>query len=397
VNASSAAERFRSVFGTEPELAWHAPGRVNLIGEHTDYNDGFVLPVALPLGVLTVAGRAPHGVLRLASVQHPGEPVELRIDELCPGRLDGWAAYPAGVLWQLARSGARPGAGAQPPGGAWSPGGAALLLDGDLPSGAGLSSSAAVECSVGMAANELYGLGLDRMRVAEMAQAAETEFVGVPCGLMDQCASLLCEDGHALFFDTRALRVEQVPLDFEAAGLALLLVDTASPHRLVAGEYAARRRECEAAAAELGMATLRDVEPDDLARALDRLSSELLRARVRHVVTENARVLEVVSLLRAGRTEQIGELFTASHESLRVDFEVSSTEQDTAVRSALEAGALGARMTGGGFGGSVIAVVTTRTREAVSAAVAEGFARAGLPSPSCSVVHASAGARRVAI
>jgi galactokinase len=388
-SARTAADRFRAVFGFEPELAWHAPGRVNLIGEHTDYNDGFVLPVALPLGVLAVAGRAPEGLLRLASVQHPGEPVEVRVDELRPGRLDGWAAYPAGVLWQLERAGAALGGVAL--------GGVALLLDGALPSGAGLSSSAAVECSVAMALNELFGLRLDRMRLAEVAQAAETEFVGVPCGLMDQCASLLCEAEHALFFDARLRRVEQVPLDFEAAGLTLLLVDTASPHRLVAGEYAARRRECEAAAAELGVAALRDIGAGELAGMLGRLSSQRLRARVRHVVTENERVLDVVSLLRTGHVDSIGGLFTASHESLRVDFEVSSTEQDLAVRAALDAGALGARMTGGGFGGSVIAVVTTRTREAVADLVSAEFAGAGLPAPTCSAVHPSAGARPVSL
>jgi galactokinase len=246
-----------------------------------------------------------------------------------------------------------------------------------------------------MAANELCGLGLGRMRMAQTAQAAETDFVGVPCGLMDQCASLLCEAGHALFLDTRSLAVEQVPLDFESAGLALMLVDTASPHRLVAGEYAARRRQCETAAAELGVAKLRDVGIDGLSSALERLRSPLLRARVRHVVTENARVLEVVARLRAGRGDGIGELLTASHESLRVDFEVSSPEQDLAVRAALQAGALGARMTGGGFGGSVIALVSGRDQQAVADAVTAGFARAGLASPTCSVVSPAAGAHRV--
>jgi galactokinase len=383
--ADRPADRFRAVFGAAPELAWYAPGRVNLIGEHTDYNDGFVLPVALPLGVLALAGRAPEGLLRLASVQHPGELVEVGFEDLRPGLLDGWAAYPAGVLWQLRGTGAA------------AKGGVALLVDGALPSGAGLSSSAALECSVGMAVNELSGLGLDRMRVAEVGQAAETDFVGVPCGLMDQAASLLCEADHALFFDTRMRAVEQVPLDFGAAALSLVLVDTASPHRLVAGEYAARRRECEAAADELGVVALRDLEVTELAQALPRLSSRRLQARVRHVVTENTRVLEVVSLLRAGRIEAIGRLFTASHESLRVDFEVSSTEQDLAVGAALGAGALGARMTGGGFGGSVIVLVTEQARGGVVDAVTAAFARAGMHSPTCSVVRPSAGARRVSI
>jgi len=380
------AGRFRAVFGSDPQVAWHAPGRVNLIGEHTDYNDGFVLPVALPMGVTAVAGPARDGLLRLASAQHPGEIVQVRIDQLRPGQPQGWAAYPAGVLWQLGRA-VRPWAGA----------GVALLLDGALPSGAGLSSSAAVECSAGMALDEMSGLGLDRMRVAEIAQAAESDFVGVPCGLMDQSASLLCEPRHALFFDARSRTVEQVPLDFGACGLTLVLVDTASPHRLVAGQYAARRRECETATRELGVAALRDVGSVGLVDTLARLSSDRLRARVRHVVTENARVLDVVSLLRAGHVSAIGPLFTASHESLRVDFEVSSSEQDLAVRAALDAGALGARMTGGGFGGSVIALVDARSEASVVDAVTDAFARAGWPSPTCSAVHPSAGARRVSV
>jgi galactokinase len=248
-----------------------------------------------------------------------------------------------------------------------------------------------------MAVNELFGLGLDRRRVAEVAQAAESEFVGVPCGLMDQCASLLCEAGNALFFDTRSGAVEQIPLDLEVAGLELLLVDTASPHRLVAGEYAARRRECESAAAELGVTALRDIGVGELAQALARLREPSLRARVRHVVTENARVLEVVSLLRGGRAQEVGALFTASHESLRNDFEVSSTEQDLAVRAALDAGALGSRMTGGGFGGSVIALAGATAADAVRDHVTAEFARAGLPAPTCWTVHASAGARRVSL
>jgi galactokinase len=380
-SADAVSDQFREVFGRAPEVAWHAPGRVNLIGEHTDYNDGFVLPFALPSGVVAAAARAPGYDLRVASTGYPGELLEVSEDAR-PGSVSGWAAYPAGVLWRLRRDGLLIG-------------GVDLLLDSTLPSGAGLSSSAAVECAVGMAVDQLLGLGLDRVRMAGVARSAENDFVGMPCGLMDQYASLLCVEGHALFLDTRTRVTEQVPLDFDAAGLALLLVDTASPHRLVSGDYAARRKDCEQAAAELGVAALRDVEPGGLVAALDRLSSDRLRARVRHVVSENARVREVVGLLRTGRPERIGELLTASHESLRDDHQVAGPEQDLAVRAALDAGALGARMTGGGFGGSAIALVEAAAAGAAGEAVAVAFAEAGFPAPRCAPVSPSAGARRL--
>jgi galactokinase len=368
---------FAEVFGRAPEVAWFAPGRVNLIGEHTDYNDGFVLPFALPLGVTAAVARAPGYDLRVASTRHPGEVVEVSEDAR-PGEVTGWAAYPAGVLWRLRRDGLLLG-------------GVDLLLDADLPVGAGLSSSAAVECATGMAVDQLFGLGLERVWVAGVARAAENDFVGMPCGLMDQYASLLCVPGHALLLDTRSRATTHVPLAPEP-DLALLLVDTGSPHRLVSGEYADRRRQCEQACAELGVPALRDVPVGSLADALRRLSSDRLRARVRHVVTENDRVPRAAALLRSGRVGELGELLTASHESLRVDYEVSSPEQDLAVTAAREAGALGARMTGGGFGGSVIALVPTAARAAVVEAVTEAFASAGWALPTCSEVRPSAGA-----
>ncbi len=372
---------FRDLFGGEPASVWHAPGRVNLIGEHTDYNDGFVLPFALPLGVLAAVGPAPGGVLRLASAQHPGTPVEVSPDELRPGRVTGWAAYPAGVVWALRRAGL-PVEGLK------------LLLDGKLPAGAGLSSSAAVECAVGMAVDELYGLGLGRARIAALARSAEAEFVGMPCGPMDQHASLMCTRGHALLLDTRSLVHEQVPLDFAADGSALLLVDTGSTHRLVTGEYATRRRDCEAAAIELGVPSLREICPAELPDALRRLGSERLRSRVRHVVTENERVVRVAERLRAGRPSAIGELLTASHESLRVDYQVSGPQLDLAVATALRAGALGARMTGGGFGGSVIALAAGQALQRMVDEMLAAFARVGLPAPSCASVAPAAGASR---
>ncbi|MBV9314967.1 MAG: galactokinase [Pseudonocardia sp.] len=388
MNVSPAVTAFRAAFGHDPEVAWHAPGRVNVIGEHTDYNDGFVLPFALGLGVIAVAARAANGLLRARSMQYPADAIELEPTDLRPGKVTGWVSYPAGVLWQLRRVGL-PVEGIE------------LLLDGALPSGAGQSSSAAVECAVGMAVNELFGLALDRIQVADAARRAESDFVGMPCGLMDQYASLLCTEGSALFLDTRSGKTEQIPLDFAAADTALLVVDTASPHRLVTGQYAARRRDCEQAARALGVAALRDVTEDELAGLLPRLDQASWRARVRHVVTENARVLRAVALLRRGCVADIGPLLTASHVSLRDDYQVSSPEQDSAVRAALDAGAFGARMIGGGFGGSVIALVAAGRQAEVTDAVATSdvisATGAGLPTPICTSVRPSAGARRLEI
>jgi galactokinase len=357
---------FRAAFGGEPETVWRAPGRVNLIGEHTDYNDGWVLPLALPLGVAVALRRNDSGVLRMVSGQQPGDAAEIRVEALTPGSVPGWAGYPAGVVWRLRARG-------------FDVGGLDLAVDGDLPGGAGLSSSAALECAVVMAVADVHGLRITRPEAAADARAAENDFVGMPCGVMDQYASLMCTADHALFLDTRTLVTEQVSLDFARAGLTLQLIDTNAPHRLVDGEYADRQAACAAAAATLGVRALRDV--DDLDAALARLGDDVLRRRVRHVVTENARVLDTVAALRAGRPADVGPLLTASHTSLRDDYEVSVPELDVAVDAALAAGALGARMTGGGFGGSVVVLGTAERADAIAAAVADAFAARGFTAP----------------
>jgi galactokinase len=264
-----------------------------------------------------------------------------------------------------------------------------------VPAGAGLSSSAALECAVALAVDEVFGLGIERGALARLAQRAENDFVGVPSGIMDQSASLLCHEGHALFLDTRTLQVEHVPLDLPAAGLALLVVDTRAPHRLADGEYAARRHDCEQGAATLGVPYLRDVDVDALPAALRRLEDDTIRRRVRHVVTENARVLDTVDLLRSGRVKDTSSLLTASHASLRDDFEVTVPELDTAVDAALQAGALGARMTGGGFGGCVIAVVPVHATDRVTDAVRRAFDEHGFTAPEAFVTTASPGAHRL--
>jgi galactokinase len=363
------------------EEIWFAPGRVNLIGEHTDYNDGLVLPFALAQGVTVRGAARADGVLEVSSAQAPGQPLSARVADLAPGsvtgRVTGWAAYPAGVAWALRAAG-------------HAIGGATLDIDSDLPQGAGLSSSAALECAVALALCELSGLDVPRPELARIAQRAENEFVGVPCGIMDQSAALLCTAGNALLLDCRSGLTAQVPLVMD--GLTLLVIDTGAAHELVGGEYAARRAACEEAAAALGVPALRDVK--DLADALARLDDDVLRRRVQHVVTENHRVEATVGLLRAGSGLEIGALLTASHLSLRDQFEVSWPEADVAVEAATRAGARGGRMIGGGFGGSVIALVPDDRLAAVRQQVTTAYAARGWTAPSFLDATPSEGARR---
>ncbi len=379
--AGKVAAAYRERTGRDPDGVWAAPGRVNLIGEHTDYNDGFVLPAAIDRLVLVAAGRRDGGRLRLWSLQ-TGPPADLELAAVGPGRVDGWAAYPAGVAWALGQAGAELG-------------GADLVVDGDVPAGSGLSSSAALECATAAALADLHGAGLDRPALAAAARRAENEVVGVPSGAMDQMVSMLGKAGHALFLDTRSLDTEQVPLPLDAAGLCLLVIDTRAGHRLVDGAYADRRAACEAAAAVLGVPALRDATLDQVEAAAEALGDPGLR-RARHVVTENARVLEAVTLLRAGQLDRLGPLLAASHASLRDDYEVSSPELDTAVEAAVAAGAVGARMTGAGFGGSAIALVPAERAEQVGDRAREAFAAAGFGPPEVTAVAPSDGARRLA-
>jgi galactokinase len=377
---------FAETFGGKPEGRWWAPGRVNLIGEHTDYNEGFVLPLALEQGVAAAARPVDQPVLRVRSAQQEGI-VELALAEITPDTVSGWSAYVAGVAWALRE------AGHDVPG-------LEVVVDGDIPAGAGLSSSAALECAVAVAWNDLAGLDLSRDDLAAAAQRAENDVVGAPTGGMDQMASLHGRAGHAVFLDMRSLRAEQVPFDPPAAGLTLLVIDTHAPHAHVDGEYAERRRSCTQAAEILGVPALRDVSLDGLDDALARLGAgaegDLLRKRVRHIVTENARVLDVVAALRSGADPRtIGPALTASHASMRDDFEITVPEVDTAVAAALEAGAYGARMTGGGFGGCVLALVEADAVEPVVRAVEAAYEKAGFRAPSTFVATASDGARKL--
>ncbi|MEU4772163.1 galactokinase [Micromonospora sp. NPDC023644] len=380
--AARATAAFRSAYGEPPAGRWAAPGRANLIGEHTDYNDGFVLPFALPLRTVVAAAPQPGDTWTVCS-ELTRETVAFGADDVAgAGRVAGWGAYVAGVVWALREAGhAVPGA--------------RLAIASDVPLGAGLSSSAALEAAVLAALVDLGGLDLPAERRPRLAQRAENDYVGAPTGIMDQSAVIRCRAGHALFLDCRDESVEQVPFDLDAAGLAVLVVDSRAPHRHADGEYAARRASCERAAGLLGVAALRDVAADGLADALARLDEDETRRRVRHVVTENQRVLDTVALLRAGRVREIGPLLTASHASMRDDFEITVPEIDTAVEAALAAGALGARMTGGGFGGCVLALVDAERGDAVADAVTAAYAERGFAAPGHVSVLPGPGATRL--
>ena len=308
--------------GATQQGTWFAPGRVNLIGG-PDYNDVFVLPFALGAGVGAAASRRSDRQLALTSRQFGGEPVVLDIDALEPGLpVTGWAAYPAGVAWALRQAG-------------YLPGGADVAIDADLPAGAGLSSSAALECSVALALTELYQVPVPRRELAALARRAENEFAGVPTGIMDQLAALLGRAGHALLLDCRTGTEAAVPLDPAAAGLTLLVIDTRARHALGDGQYGHRRQACEAAASELGVRSLRDVVADPGAPA--RLTDPALRSVCEHVIAENGRVLRVAELLRAGDQAAVGDLLTASHRSLRYRFRMSWPQADAAVEAAIDA------------------------------------------------------------
>ncbi|CAB95929.1 galactokinase [Streptomyces coelicolor] len=381
--AGTVGERFRELYGAEPEGVWAAPGRVNLIGEHTDYNDGFVMPFALPHQAVAAVSRRDDGILRLHSADIDADPVELRVADLAPGSDKSWTAYPSGVLWALREAGHELT-------------GADVHLASTVPSGAGLSSSAALEVVLALAMNDLYALGLRGWQLARLCQRAENVYVGAPVGIMDQTASACCEAGHALFLDTRDLSQRQIPFDLAAEGMRLLVVDTRVKHSHSEGEYGKRRAGCEKGAALLGVDALRDVPYADLDAALERLGDEEeVRRLVRHVVTEDERVERVVALLESGDTRAIGAVLVEGHASLRDDFRISCPELDLVVDTALASGALGARMTGGGFGGSAIVLVEAAGVDAVTKAVEDAFAAAGLKAPRVFEAVPSAGARRL--
>lgn len=353
---------FKEVFGSEPDVVAAAPGRVNVIGEHVDYSDGFVLPFAISNRTTVSIKKRADKMIRLASAQRQSSIYETYIDKLNPGAEGKWERYPLGVIWILGITS-----------------GLDIFVDGKVPLGAGLSSSAALECSTAVALNSLFNLGHDLRDLARLTQRAENEFVGVPCGIMDQSISLMGKAGHALLLDCRDLTTKLVPMDLAASDLELLIIDTQAHHSLVDGGYAERRAACESAANKLGK-SMRELTFAELDTNKAKLTEVEFR-RARHAVTEIARVLECVSALEMKNFAKVGELINQSHRSLRDDYNVSCPELDLSVEASLATGAIGARMVGGGFGGSAIALVKHENVEKTKEAVTRAFMERGFKAP----------------
>lgn len=379
-NIESAAVAFEERFGYAPTGVWSAPGRVNLIGEHTDYNLGFVLPFAINRRTYAAIALRTDSLVHVASsfsdVQH-----QVDLAEIAKNAENDWAAYPFGVAWAVAKLAQKTGIGFD------------AYFESDVPVGSGLSSSAAIECSTALALNDLWQTELSRPELARAGQLAENEIVGAPTGIMDQSASLLGERDHAVFLDCKSLEAQSIELGFDAAGLELLIIDTRVAHRLNDGGYATRRAACELGASQMGATSLREVSVDQLDKAKEIMDDVTFR-RVRHIVTENERVLETVEKLRNEGPTAIGALLNASHVSMRDDFEISIDELDTAVDVAIRHGAVGARMTGGGFGGAAIALAPIAKVSEITLAVLAEFELLGYGKPNIFAVTADQGARR---
>jgi galactokinase len=360
---SQIEKKFLETFGVEPDLVAAAPGRVNLIGEHIDYSDGFVLPFAIKDRTLVAARKRNDSTVRIASAQRRNKIVTVDINKVKPGLKGEWERYALGVLWAL---GVKDGVD--------------LLIDGHVPLGAGLSSSAALECSVATAMNHLFDLGFNLEELARLTQKAENQYVGVPCGIMDQSVSLMATQGSALLLDCRDLSTKNIPFDVASSGLELLIIDTQAHHALTDGGYAERRASCESVVGKLGIRSLRELTMEQLENSRGSLTeTEFVRAR--HAVTEMKRVLDCVQALSDSNFAKVGELINQSHASLRDDYTVSCPELDTAVDAALAAGALGSRMVGGGFGGSAIALIqASKTTETIKA-IEKGFSSKGFKAP----------------
>ncbi|MGD1171861.1 galactokinase [Mycobacterium seoulense] len=353
-----------------------APGRINLIGEHTDYNLGFALPIALPQRTVVTFTPDRGDAITVVS-DHADGPVRIPLDT-APGGVTGWAAYVAGVMWALRQ------AGHPVPGGA-------MHVTSDVPMGSGLSSSAALECAVLGAIATAAGVRVDPREQARLAQRAENDYVGAPTGLLDQLAALFGRPAIALLIDFRDLTVAPVAFDPDAAGVALLVIDSRARHTHAGGDYAARRASCERAAADLGASSLREVQ-DRGPSAVAAVSDPVDARRARHVLSENQRVIDCVAALEHSDFAGVGRIFTASHASMRDDFGITTGHIDLIADTAVRAGALGARMTGGGFGGCVIALVPADRTDAVGEAVRSAVAAAGFEPPVITRTRAAAGA-----
>ena len=336
---STIEKKFVDTFGQSPEVIAAAPGRVNLIGEHIDYSDGYVLPFAIADRTYAALRRRPDRLVRIASAQRKNTVITVNLDEVHPGLKGQWERYVLSVIWAMQIKH-----------------GVDVMIDGQVPLGAGLSSSAALECSVATALNDLFSLGFSVKSLARLAQKGENEYVGVPCGIMDQSVSLMAKRGSALLLDCRDLTSRDIVFDVAPHGLELLIIDTQAHHSLTDGGYAQRRASCDGVVAKLAVRSMRELTMEKLEASHNLISTtEFMRAR--HAVTEIARVLDAIKALESKNFTTLGHLLNASHASLRDDYDVSCPELNTAVDAAITAGALGARMVGGGFGGSAIALI----------------------------------------
>ena len=367
---------FVARFGHDPAGIWSAPGRANLIGEHTDYNNGFVFPFGIDRRTYVAISPRQDSKIRIASSITDGL-VEFEMGKQTPADLD-WALYPLGVAWVM-RADFKFGFDA--------------FFFSDVPVGAGLSSSAAIECAMAIALNELWDAGKSRQELALIGQKAENEVVGAPTGIMDQTASMLAQRDAAVLLDCQSLETELVPLGLQERGLVVAVIDTRVAHRHSDGGYRSRRDACEKGAKQMGVDSLRDLSEVDLPAAEEKLD-EVTYRRCKHVVTENRRVLDAVDALKRGDMALLGQLLLQSHASMRDDFEISVVELDTAVELAMEVGAVGARMTGGGFGGAAIAIIDQNKMELLAEHVKAVFARKGFAAPNVFAVAPSDGARR---
>ena len=375
---SSISHEFQTLFGHLPEVTSEAPGRVNLIGEHIDYSEGFVLPFAIANRTHAAISRSSDGLVRVSSHQRRNNIFSISISDVKPGSKGDWEKYVLGVIWSLGITE-----------------GLNILVDGNVPAGAGLSSSASLECAVAVGLNTLLNLGLSDKELTRATQRAENEYVGMPCGIMDQSVSLMAHSGSALLLDCRDLSTRHIAFDVASSGLELLIIDTQAHHSLTDGGYAERRASCETAVAKLGITSLRELSLNQLESSREKLT-EIEFMRARHAVTEMARVIDAVEVLEKKDFASLGLLLNQSHASLRDDYNVSCPELNCAVDASLAAGALGARMVGGGFGGSAIALIkashTTETIAAVEKAFADNRFKAprfftSLPSQGAEVIQ----------
>ena len=360
---SSIEKKFLETFGEEPDLVAAAPGRVNLIGEHIDYSEGFVLPFAIKDRTFAAVRKRDDSMVRIASAQRRNKIVTVDIADVKPGLKGEWERYALGVLWSMGVTS-----------------GVDIMIDGHVPLGAGLSSSAALECSVATAMNHLFDMGFSLEELARLTQKAENQYVGVPCGIMDQSVSLMATQGFALLLDCRDLSTHNISFDVASHGLELLIIDTQAHHALTDGGYAERRASCESVATKLAVKSMRELSMAQLVAARDQIThTEYIRAR--HAVSEMKRVLDCVDALSIGDFAKVGELINQSHVSLRDDYNVSCPELDTAVEASLATGALGSRMVGGGFGGSAIALIDASKTAQTIRAVESAFAAKKFKAP----------------